>query len=217
MSNKNQKKQEEEPSYINDDPISCKVILVGDSNVGKTTIINRYLNKYNPYEKNTVGASFSTRKEIINNYQLILDIWDTAGQERFHAVNQIFYKEAYICLLIYDITSQDSFESLKNYWHKTVKENAIDGIIFVVCGNKIDLFEDEKVNQNEVKEYCKSIDAEHKLISAKANNGIDELFISVGKKFLESNFFKNIKADLKQRQEEKIRKVASKENKKGCC
>ena len=219
MSNTANKPQEQQ-SYKNDEPISCKVIIVGDSGVGKTTIIGRYLNKYNPYEKNTIGASFSSRREVIDNYQIIFDIWDTAGQERFHSVNKIFYNEAYICLLVYDITNNESFVSLKNYWYDTVKENSLDGIIFAVAGNKIDMVENEKVNQKEVKEFCEKINAEHKLTSAKQNTAIDDLFILIGKRFLDSKFFKNIETKLKKKEEEKRKKkllAESKTKKKGWC
>ena len=93
-----------------EDIIRCKAILVGNSGVGKTSIISRYLNKFNPREKTTIGASFTNKLEVINNNKILFEIWDTAGQEKFRSINSIFYQDAYICLLVYDITDQKSFE-----------------------------------------------------------------------------------------------------------
>ena len=181
--------------FKNEDGIPCKVILVGDSGVGKTSIIGRYLNKYTAEQRATIGASYSNKTQIVDKYQLNFDIWDTAGQERFRSVNSIFYKEAYICIMVYDITKEESFQSVKEYWYNTVKENAIDEIIFGVAGNKIDLYEEEKVNQEEVKKFCDSIGATFKVTSAKENSYIDDLFIELGRTFIRSDLFKMIMSE----------------------
>ena len=198
-------------------PISCKVILVGDSGVGKTSIINRYLKQYNNNEKTTIGASYASKVETIDDYKIIFDIWDTAGQERFRSVNTIFYKEAYVCIMVYDITNPESFESIKNYWYNTVKENAYDDIIFGIAGNKIDLYEEEKVDQNKVQQYGESIDALFKTTSAKQNTCIDDIFKALGQRFIKSNLFKFL---LSQREEKKplnLDNNGKKKKKNKCC
>ena len=177
----------------NDTPIPCKVILVGDSGVGKTSIINRYLDKYDPNEKTTIGASFSSKIRIIDGYKISFDIWDTAGEERFRSVNSIFYKEAYVCLIVYDVTNKITFQSIKKYWYNSVKENASKVITFGIAGNKIDLYSKEEVNEKEVKDYCKEINALFFKTSAKENTFIDEIFTSLGKKFVHSEDFKSLK------------------------
>ena len=173
--------------------IPCKVIVVGDSGVGKTSIIKRYLDKFNSQEKSTIGASFSSKLQTIGNIKLSFDIWDTAGQERFRSVNSIFYKEAYVCILVYDITSEESFQSIKNYWIRIVRQNAIPEIIFAVAGNKSDLYENAKVKEKEVKEFCKEIDSFYCETSALNNIGIEETFVNLGKKFVNSPIFKDLK------------------------
>ena len=175
-----------------DDEIRCKTILVGDSGVGKTTIIGRYINKFNPNEKTTIGASFTNKLETIGDKKIIFEIWDTAGQERFRSINSIFYQDAYICIMVYDITKRKSFDSLKEYWYKAVKEGGIEGIIFHVAGNKIDLFEDEEVERNDVKNYCDNINCDFNFISAIENTYIDDLFKNIGEKFLNSQLYKDI-------------------------
>ena len=173
--------------------IPCKVIVVGDSGVGKTSIIKRYLNNYSEKEQSTIGATFSSKLQKIGNITLSFDIWDTAGQERFRSVNSIFYKEAYVCILVYDITNESSFQSIKNYWIKIVRQNAIPEIIFAVAGNKHDLYENEKVKEKEVKLFCKEINSIYCETSALENTGIEEAFLNLGIKFVNSPIFKDLK------------------------
>ena len=177
---------------INENAIPCKVIMVGDSGVGKTSIIGRYLNKFNDKEKSTIGASFSNKISIIDKYKISFDIWDTAGQERYRSVSSIFYKEAYLCIFVYDITEPNSFENIKNYWYKTVMENASPKIILGIAGNKNDLYEKEKVKEKEVQKFCKEIDALYFSTSALLNSSIDDMFTKLGKKFIASQTFQNL-------------------------
>ena len=177
---------------INENAIPCKVIIVGDSGVGKTSIIGRYINKFNENEKSTIGASFSNKISIIDKYKISFDIWDTAGQERYRSVSTIFYKEAYLCIFVFDITEPQSFESIKNYWYNTVIENASSKIILGIAGNKNDLYEKEKVKEKEVQKFCKEIDALYFSTSALLNNSIDDMFTKLGQKFIASQTFKNL-------------------------
>ena len=174
-------------------PISCKVIVVGDSGVGKTSIISRYLDKFNVNERSTIGASYSTKLQEIGKYTISFDIWDTAGQERFRSVNSMFYKEAYACIFVYDITNVESFNSIKTYWYDSVKDNSIPEIIFTVVGNKSELYIKEKVKVKEVKEYCKEINASFFETSALENRSIDDIFIKMGENFVNSSIFKKFK------------------------
>ena len=197
---------------LNDGMIHCKVIVVGDSGVGKTSIINRYLQCYNPDEKSTLGASFSSKLQTVGNYNITFDIWDTAGEERFRAVNSIFYKEACICLIVYDITNLESFESIKDYWYNSVKENAVPEVLLAIAGNKMDLINKEAVAQEEAEKFCKEINAQFFLTSAKENDFIDQIFEELGKKFIESDIFKKLMI-----KREKVYLDKAKKDKKGCC
>ena len=203
-------------SNNNKDCIPCKVIVVGDSGVGKTSIINRYLNKFNPEEKTTLGASYSSKIQTFGNYKISFDIWDTAGQEKFRSLNSIFYKEAYICLIVYDITNERSFKNIKDYWYYSVKNNSIPEIIFAVAGNKNDLFSEEKVNEKEAKNFCKEINSLFFLTSAFESRSIDEVFKKLAEKFINSEIFHNIKSNYLEN-DQKISLGISKKKKKGCC
>ena len=213
------------PKIINDTPIPCKLILLGESKVGKTSIISRYTNKFIE-EPNRTLAAFSTRQMIeVNGYKIELEIWDTVGQEQYRSVTSIFYKEALICILVYDITNRESFESIKNYWYNTVIENGMKGVIIGIAGNKCDLYENEAVSEKEGQNYSDSINAYFKLVSAKNNISIDEFFNSMVEKFVESNFMddllpkyvndKNIVKKIQKMKLEKNKK--SKDNKKKKC
>jgi len=96
-------------------PIPVKVILVGDSGVGKTSMINRYLKQFKNHIDSTVTTSYYTKLEVIDDYKLNLQIWDTVGQEQYRSLNTLFFKDAQICLMVYDITKEDSFSSIKDY------------------------------------------------------------------------------------------------------
>ena len=195
---------ENEP--IDQSPIRCKTIIVGDSGVGKTSIISRYLKKYNEKEKSTIGASFTNKLETIDGKVILFEIWDTAGQERYRSINNIFYQDAYICLLVYDITKKESFDNIKEYWYKSVLEESNEKTIFHIVGNKIDLLKDETVDRKHVKDYCDNIGADLSFISAKDENEnyIDILFQRLGEKFINSDIYKENNTMIKKYETKKI-------------
>ena len=106
--------------------LTCKVVLIGESGVGKTSIISRYIsNTFKSQLMSTPGANFVTKNVIMEdeNKSIKLEIWATAGQERDRALAKVFYKNEDVCALVYDITRRSSFEELKNYWVKEIQEN----------------------------------------------------------------------------------------------
>ena len=107
--------------------LTCKVVLIGESGVGKTSIISRYTtNTFKSQLMSTPGANFVTKNVIMEDedQSIKFEIWDTAGQERYRSLAKVFYKNAAVCVLVYDITRKSSFEALKNYWVNQIKENA---------------------------------------------------------------------------------------------
>jgi Ras-related protein Rab-5C len=203
---------------------TCKVVLLGEAGVGKTSIISRYVsNTFSEVLMTTTGASFATKKvDIDDEHKIKFQIWDTAGQERFRSLAKIFYQNAAVAVLVYDITRRDSFDKLKNFWIKELKENAPSDIILAIAGNKSDDYENEVVSLKEGKELAQEINAIFKSTSAMLSHGIDELFKCIGEKYIkpslktneetmkskEKNFRKNIK--IKNSQKEK-------KEKKNCC
>jgi small GTP-binding protein len=113
-----------------------KIIFIGDSGVGKTSILNNYSKKnYTP--KATLGTEFT--EKYIEKHNLTLQIWDCAGQERFRALTKLYYRGAHICVFVFDLSNKTSLESIENYWIPTVKNNAGESVQFILVGNKLDL------------------------------------------------------------------------------
>ena len=110
--------------FDEDDYLVSKVVLIGESGVGKTSIIQRFItNIFNPQQKTTGGANFIEKKMEINEFKIKFEIWDTVGQERFRSLAKVFYNNASVCIMVYDITSKKSFDALKEYWSEDVKNN----------------------------------------------------------------------------------------------
>jgi small GTP-binding protein len=108
-------------------PIPCKVVLIGESGVGKTSIISRYLlNKFSATLGSTPGANFTTKTVFLEeeNQSIKFEIWDTAGQEKYRSLAKVFYKNAAVCVLVYEITRRASFDELRNYWIGELLSNA---------------------------------------------------------------------------------------------
>ena len=204
------------------DNITCKVVLVGDSGVGKTCLIQRYVN--DKYSEDTESTSASTYTYKIIEYKdynksVSLDIWDTAGQEVYRALARNFYLNATIGILVYDVRRRATFESIKDYWYEQLKQSGEENIVLGIAGNKCDLFQDEEVTEEEVKKYANSIGAVFHLTSCKESVGIEDLFFECGKKYLEVN---NLIGKTEEKKEkivlDKKKTVINKnDKKKKCC
>ena len=170
-----------------DNILKIKIVLIGEPFVGKTCIINRYVdNNYKENPGSTIGSNYTSKKITIPdlNKEVILDIWDTAGQEVYRSFVKLFYKESKIAILVYDISDRKSFDELKKYWFNEIKEFRKD-IILGIAGNKSDLIDKEEVNEDEARKFAKEINAIFRLTSALSNIGIDELFLELTKKYIE--------------------------------
>ena len=185
---------------------TCKVVLLGEAGVGKTSIISRYVgNTFSEVLMSTTGASFATKKlDIDSEHKIKFQIWDTAGQERFRSLAKIFYQNAAVAILVYDITRRDSFEKLKEFWIKELKENAPSDIILALAANKSDIYEQEVVSLKEGKELAQEINAIFKSTSAMLAHGIDDLFKLIGEKFINPSL--NTNEPTMSSQEEEFRK-----------
>ena len=224
---------------MEEDPIPVKVVLLGESGVGKTSIISQFTaNKFNPRCPTSVSAQFISKiiKFPQYNKSIKFDIWDTVGQEKYRSLAKIFYKDALIIIFVYDITTEFSFTAIKDFWFKETNENADNEPILALVANKVDLYKDEKITNDMGKAYADEINAIFQNTSALSNSGIDKLFENLGNKFLNPEFDykkpqetnemnnnennKNIKTN-KKNGKEKIKlkddPKGKKEKKKNCC
>ena len=156
-----------------------KIAILGISGVGKSSILTRFVN--NDFDSNinsTFGAAFLDKNFEYNGIFYKFQIWDTAGQEKYAPLASLYYRDAHVVLLVYDITSEDSFKGLKELY-KEVLEKGPNDLLIGIIGNKSDLSELEQVSYDEGNEYAKNIKAFYKQTSAKENKGITSLFEKV--------------------------------------
>jgi small GTP-binding protein len=178
-----------------DDDSGIKVTLIGNSGVGKTCIITRYTDDvFNENSASTIGANFIEKKINIGNKEYNLNIWDTAGQEKYQSLGKHFYKDSYIVCLVYDITNQESLDSLKSVWYPNLQKYGEQYSVLAVVGNKIDLYEnvDDLADEEQAKQFAKEINATFIQTSAKNGDGIDNLFTNLTKKLLENPKFNDL-------------------------
>ena len=147
-----------------------KVILLGESGTGKTSLINAAIgNEFSSDPNLTISSSFVTKKFIKKKKKYNLNIWDTAGQEAYRSLTKLFIKNTKIVIFVYAIDSKFSFESLKSYWVSLGKEILGDEAIYGLVGNKSDLFKQEQVPDIDASNYAEEIGAKFALTSAKKN------------------------------------------------
>ena len=166
-----------------------KVIFLGESAVGKTTLIKISVGKTFDLESPpTLMASYFTKNYRYNNHNYTFCLWDTIGNEKYRSLTRMFYKDSKIVILVYDITSKKSFNAL-DYWYEEVINELGEEIILAIVGNKSDLFLEEQVSFEEGQKYAEMKNALFKLSSAKNEaeyfiNFLEELFKEYIKKYL---------------------------------
>ena len=162
-----------------------KVILIGESGTGKTSLINATMGlKFKDTVESTTTNSFSSKTVTINNKEYVLNLWDTIGQEKFRSLTKIFIKDSKIVILVYDITRKASFNEL-NFWLKMIQDILGDEPVLGICGNKSDLFVKEQVKEEEVKKYSEEKNIPFKLTSAKNPLSFNKFLEDLVKQYLE--------------------------------
>ena len=148
---------------------SIKIVLTGDSGVGKTKLIARYVNDI--FEDNsspTVGLDFALKETIVTGQRVQCQIWDTAGQEKLKAIASAYYKNAHGVVLVFDITNKASFEKIPR-WLEEVRNNLEDKVPIILVGNKTDLMTDREVSALEAKSFAEENGFYYLEVSAKSN------------------------------------------------
>ena len=174
--------------------IKHKVVLLGETAVGKTSLLTRLLNnRFTNLTESTIGGAFSTKQiELDNNNKIILNIWDTAGQERYRSLTSFFYRGASGCLCVFDITDRDSFKMIPT-WIKLFKEgNEGHKYIIIIVGNKCDVDEDKwQITQKSVKEFADDNNCLYTFTSCLTGENIHETFHILAEKMAELDNDKN--------------------------
>ncbi|KAN0027012.1 hypothetical protein ACTFIU_009691 [Dictyostelium citrinum] len=195
------------------DPLSIsmesKVVLLGSSDVGKTALSLRYVDGIFPKRATpTIGASFLTKTINIEGNKIKYLIWDSAGQDRFRSLATLYYRGACVAILVFDITQQKTFDVVKG-WVEELRSNIQEEIIMVLCGNKIDLQQNRQVKSETAKLYADEINAMYVETSAKENEGVEGMFLEIGKKLIlnkHNEYFKQFQ------QQQKLHKQFQQQN-----
>ena len=195
-----------------------KVLLLGNSNVGKSSLFLRFVDDiWNDTFVPTIGVDFKIKTFDIDEKKIKMQIWDTAGQERFKNIIASYYRGAHGILLIYDVTDKDSFKNLSN-WLIEIEKNASKNVLKVLIGNKSDLEDKRAVTYNQGKEFADTYGLKFIETSAKKNLNVTEAFETLGRELMAASDDKRI---TKTKPNKKISVAKAQdltpEKKKGCC
>jgi len=165
-----------------------KIILIGDCNIGKTSLINRYI--HNSFENEylcTIGVDFMMKTLEIEDKQIKLQIWDTAGMERYKQVTTSYYRGAQAAIVVFDLTNRSTFENVPK-WVSGFYEysNPLFQKHLVLVGNKSDLVNERKVSKEEIETYVKINSFEYIECSAKSGDNVENIFKNIGIKLYEN-------------------------------
>ncbi|AMD22442.1 HGR103Wp [Eremothecium sinecaudum] len=153
-----------------------KIVLIGDSGVGKSNLLSRFSsNEFNVNSKSTIGVEFATRTIEVEGKSVKAQIWDTAGQERYRAITSAYYRGAVGALIVYDISKSSSYENC-NRWLTELRENADENVAVALIGNKSDLSHLRAVPTDEAKTYAQENQMLFSETSAMNAENVDQAF-----------------------------------------
>eukprot|EP00164_Ancoracysta_twista_P000089 GFYU01000127.1.p1 GENE.GFYU01000127.1~~GFYU01000127.1.p1 ORF type:complete len:222 (-),score=76.24 GFYU01000127.1:472-1095(-) len=166
--------------------VLLKVIILGDSGVGKTSLMNQYVNrKFSNQYKATIGADFLTKEVMVDDRLVTMQIWDTAGQERFQSLGVAFYRGADCCVLVYDVNHPKTFENLDGWRDEFLIQAGPrdpENFPFVVLANKIDLDSQRVITKKKGESWCADKgNIPHFEVSAKENINVEQAFQTIAK------------------------------------
>lgn len=168
-----------------------KVLLVGDSSVGKSAIMMRFTDdNFFDGHVSTIGADFKTKKVTVSGKKIALQLWDTAGQERFRTMTNAYYRGAHGLFIVYDITNRESFEHVKS-WLEEVRRCTDSSVSVMLLGNKSDLNEKRSVSLHEVYAFTKKHNLSYLETSARDATNIGKAFLNLTKQIMRISCNKN--------------------------
>ena len=189
-----------------------KVILVGETGTGKTSLINTALGKeFNDKEISSMKCSYVKLKKIIDDTEYTIDLWDTIGQEKFRSLTKVFFKNSDIVIFVFDITTKETFTELE-YWFKTINDELGDGPIKGLAANKQDLFEKQEVDDNTIQIYAHKKGLKFKFTTATNPTNFNKLLEELLNDFLKNGTSEKRKKIIGK----KLTKKKVKEKKKRC-
>jgi len=201
---------------------TIQLLVIGDSSVGKTSLITRYTNgTFKEEYLATVGLDYYSKVEAINNQTINIKLWDTAGQERYKALTQNYFRNAEGVLLTFDVTNTESFNNLKD-WIGSIKTNMESKNIFlplIIVGNKIDMEEAREINKEDAEKFVSDNNYKYFETSAKTGEGVDDAIRDLVNQVLnQGDQLDDHKIEARKSVQLKDANIESAETKKkGCC
>ena len=198
------------------DKVSCKVVLCGDSGVGKTSLCTKmkFPEKMLNTPSTTIGAEFSVKNIECSNFILMLELWDTAGQEKYKSLCKSYFRHGQVFLLIFDVTCHTSYASLSN-WINEVLDKSLSNPLLIIIGNKVDL-PNRAISKAEARRFASTFNALYFEISAKDNLGLEELEGEIVKHLLPKVIIQTTK-NINNANEDIINFKEEKLHKNSCC
>ncbi|KAM8788360.1 ras-related protein Rab-17 [Rhynchonycteris naso] len=166
-------------------PYVFKLVLLGSGSVGKSSLALRYVRNDFKSILPTVGCAFFTKELELGAASLKFEIWDTAGQEKYHSVCHLYFRGAHAALLVYDITSKDSFLRAQQWLKELEKEFPPGEVVVMLVGNKTDLSEEREVTFEEGKAFAENQNLQFMETSARLNQQVTEVFNAVAQELLQ--------------------------------
>eukprot|EP01120_Amphizonella_sp_Union-15-10_P008250 TRINITY_DN2928_c0_g1_i1.p1 TRINITY_DN2928_c0_g1~~TRINITY_DN2928_c0_g1_i1.p1 ORF type:complete len:201 (-),score=43.95 TRINITY_DN2928_c0_g1_i1:111-713(-) len=161
-----------------------RVLLIGDSSVGKSSLLLRYVDDtFTDSLMSTIGSDYKTKVVNVGKSTINLEIWDTAGQERFRTITSSFYRGADGILVVFDLTNQDSFDNIRG-WLKDINKYAAEDVNRVLVGNKQDETSKRSVTTSEAKAFAEETDMPYVETSAKTGSNVDTAFLKLAEQIL---------------------------------
>ena len=190
---------------------SLKILLIGDSGVGKTALLRQYCDQmFSDDVSSTIGVDYRTTKVILNYQTIILQLWDTAGQEKFRNITTSYYRGSQGILIVYDSSNFETLQQV-SYWIGELKKENVDGVVFLV-GNKCDMIQSLT---KEMEDIIKTVNLPHFSVSAKTAEGVEELFLNLVKKIMEKGVEKDYIGEMEDIDLNSVKKTDNANN--GCC
>jgi len=156
-----------------------KVVLIGDSGVGKSNLLSRFTrNEFNLESKSTIGVEFATRSIQVEGKTVKAQIWDTAGQERFRTITSSYYRGAHGIIVVYDVTDAESFNNVKQ-WLNEIDRYACENVNKLLVGNKCDLVQKKTVDFDTAKAFADKLDIPFLETSAKQGSNVEKAFLTM--------------------------------------